>query len=123
MKCGFCERIKKLKGMQIAMIGVVCLGVYLANYSTLKEHKERQAAIKASEQKATQQKALQNKDLLDKAQKPNAINPTIEPANPAANPTSEASPKPQISLEAYEALQKQCYFGKDKSACEELKRY
>ncbi len=82
MRCGFCERIKKLRKVDVLMILCVCFFMYIANYFQMIEYREQKA---------------QEKQKLEQKQ--------------------------EIDLKIYEELQRKCYFGQDKQACQSLKQF
>lgn len=84
MKCGFCDRIKNLRRVDVILIACICFFLYIGYQLQLKEYKAY---------KGESQKARENKQEKDK------------------------------ELQAYEDLQRKCYFKNDKEACELLKSY
>lgn len=41
MRCGFCERIKKLRAFDVFLIIIVCICMYIANHFQIKEYTEQ----------------------------------------------------------------------------------
>lgn len=96
MACRFCERIKKLRKVDVLLIICICLFLYIGNQMQLKSYREqKEQAQHKNEQKPTQ--AAQHNLMPEKSE--------------------------QERLKAYEDLQRKCYFGQDAKACDELKKY
>ena len=100
MKCGFCERIKKLRKLDVILMLCICLFLYIGSQM---QKKEMQTYKEQSKQR--QEKKLEQGRKVEAVQ--------------VQQTQQEQESEPQ----KYEDLQRQCYFKSDKKACEELKKY
>lgn len=82
MKCKICERLKRLRGVDIILIVLICVGMYIAN------HFQMQSYYKERAKKHEQQQIKEKQEL-----------------------------------ERFESLQRQCFFERNKQACEALKKF
>ena len=51
MACRLCERIKNIRGIDVILIILICVGMYIANHFQMKKyHQEKQEELKKFEQ-------------------------------------------------------------------------
>lgn len=66
MACRFCERLRKIRPVDLAAIAFICVFMYIVNHFEMKQYRA-QKAKEASEQKISEHKQKQEQDIQLKA--------------------------------------------------------
>lgn len=61
--CRFCQRLKKLRGVELLMIALVCVGMYVANHFEMKEYRAKRAEALQKEAQEQEKRLVEFENL------------------------------------------------------------